>query len=203
MIKRLLQLPGRTIYWLEGTAPAVFFLVDSEAGGVLVNAPPYTPTLAQSLREIRPIEYVFLPSHFGARDLDAWRAEGAEVLAYGPESALLETKVDIVLDPKRKLTRTINFLPLAGRTIGTCGLWLKNLPGVVFFGPALQLGEDGWPTLAPRADDYSYESRLFGALGLKDLRYEYAFTDEFTADTTQFGPGADRAIARRLEALFV
>lgn len=202
MIKQLLQLPGRAIYWLEGTAPAVFFLADNEAGGVLINAPAHAPTLARALREIRPIEYVFLPSHFGTRDLDAWRAEGAEVLAYGPECALIEGGVDIALDNKRKLTRTINFLPLAGRTVGTCALWLKNLPGAVFFGPALQAGEDGWPELWPQCDDYSYESRLFGALGLKELRYEYAFTDEFIPGKTQFGPGADRIVARRLETLF-
>ena len=202
MIQQVLQLPGREIYWLEGTAPAVYFLVDNEAGGVLINAPQHKPALVRALREIRQIDYVFLPSHFGAHDLMAWRAEGAEILAYGPECATIDAKVDIALDHKRKLTRTINFLPLTGRTAGTCALWLKNLPGVIFFGPALQPGEDGWPGLTPLTDDYSYESRLFGALGLKDLRYEYAFTDEFIPDTTRIGPGADRAIAGALEAFF-
>lgn len=202
MIQQLLQLPGREIYWLEGTAPAVYFLVDSEAGGVLINAPGHTPTLARALREFRRIDYVFLPSRFGAHDLPAWRAEGAEILAYGPECAAIGAQVDIALDHKRKLTRTISFLPLAGRTVGTCALWLKNLPGAIFFGPALQPGEDGWPGLVPQPDDYSYESRLFGALGLKDLRYEYAFTDEFIPGTTPIGPGADRAIVRGLEAFF-
>lgn len=202
MIHQLLRLPGREIYWLEGTAPAVYFLLDREAGGVLINAPSHTATLAQALRKLHAIDYVFLPSHFGARDLDAWRAEGAEILAYGPECAAIAAPVDIALDNKRKLTRTINFLPLAGRTAGTCALWLKNLPGTIFFGPALQPGSEGWPSLNPLPDDYSYESRLFGALGLKDLRYDYAFTDEFVPGTTKFGPGADRAIAHQLEALF-
>lgn len=202
MIRPILQLPGREIYWLEGTAPAVYFLVDNDAGGVLINAPRHTPALAKTLHEVRKIDYVFLPSRFGAHDLDAWRAEGAEIIAYGPECAGIGAKVDIAVDNKRKLTRTINFLPLAGRTAGTCALWLKNLPGAIFFGPALQVCEDGWPGLTPQPDDYSYESRLFGALALKDLRYEYAFTDEFTPGTTQFGPGADRAIARTLEAFF-
>ena len=202
MIQQVLQLPGREIYWLEGTTPAVYLLADREAGGVLINAPRHTPALAKALHKVRKIDYVFLPSHFGAHDLAAWRAEGAEILAYGPECAAIDAKVDIALDNKRKLTRTINFLPLAGRTVGTCALWLKNLPGAIFFGPALQQGADGWPGLVPQPDDYSYESRLFGALGLKDLRYEYAFTDEYIPGATQLGPGADRAIAHALEAFF-
>lgn len=200
-MKTLLTLRGRTIYLVavEAGAPAVYFLVDQEAGGILINTPRYSADLQSALTAIAKIGYLFYPSRFGARDVDAWRqATGAEALAYGPEAAAVG-HVDIVLDNKSKLTRTIGFLPMSGRTEGSCALHLRNLPGVVFFGPILSPGQSGWPTLVPRPDDYSFETRIFGSLGLKDLKYDYAFTDEFVEGQTQFGPGADQAIRAELE----
>lgn len=201
-MKTLLTLRGRTIYLVpvEAGAPVVYFLVDQEAGGVLINTPRYSAELQSALTAVAPIKYLFLPSRFGARDVDAWReATAAESLAYGPEAAAIRGCIDIVLDNKSKLTRTIGFLPMSGRTEGSCALHLRNLPGVIFFGPALSPGPSGWPTLLPQADDHSFETRLFGSLGLKDVKYDYAFTDEFVEGHTQIGPGADQAIQAELQ----
>ncbi len=201
-MKTLLTLRGRTVYLVpeEAGAPAVYFLVDQEAGGVLINTPRYSTKLQSALTAIAKIDYLFYPSRFGAQDVDAWRqATGAEALAYGPEAAAISGQIDIVLDNKSKLTRTIGFLPMSGRTEGSCALHLRNLPGVIFFGPTLSPGPSGWPTLLPRPDDHSFETRIFGSLGLKDVKYDYAFTDEFVEGQTQFGPGADRAIRVELE----
>lgn len=201
-MKPLLTLRGRTVYLVpvEAGAPAVYFLVDQEAGGVLINTPPYSAELQSALTAIAAVKYLFYPSRFGARDVDAWRqATGAETLAYGPEAAAIGGQIDIVLDNKSKLTRTIGFLPMSGRTEGSCALHLRNLPGVIFFGPTLSPGPAGWPTLVPQADDHSFETRIFGSLGLKDVKYDYAFTDEFIDGQTQFGPGADQAIRMQLE----
>lgn len=200
----LLTLRDRSVYWLplpRGT-PAVYYLVDRDAGSVLINAPPYSSELQRDLSALAPTKYLFLPSYYGARDLDAWRQHRIETLAYGPEIDAIDGTVDIVLDNKSKLTRTIGFLPMSGRTRGSCALHLRNLPGAIFFGPILAPGDNGWPTLQPGPDDYSYESRIFGSLGLQDLRYDYAFTDVFVPGETPFGPGADRAIATELAAAF-
>jgi len=59
-------------------------------------------------------------------------------------------------------------------------------------------GDDGWPALIAHADDYSAENRLIGALGLRDQRFEYAFTDVFEPGRTRFGPGAAAAVGERL-----
>ncbi len=201
-MRPLLDLRGRTIYLVpvEAGAPAVYFLVDQDAGGVLINTPGYGAELQSALTAIAKINYLFFPSRFGARDVDAWRAAtGAESLAYGPEAAAIGGRIDIVLDNKSKLTRTIGFLPMSGRTEGSCALHLRNLPGVIFFGPTLSPGPSGWPTLLAQSNDYSFESRLFGSLGLKDVKYDYAFTDEFIDGQTRFGPGADRAIQGELQ----
>ncbi len=198
----LLQVPGRTIYRLPtptGT-PAVYYIVDREVGGILVNTPEYDAGLEAVLDACGGVSYIFLPSRLGARAVDAWRAaSGAEVLAYDMECEAIIGTVDIPLDNKVKLTRTIDFLPMAGRTEGSCALRLKNKPGVVFFGPILAPGDQGWPTLLPHADDHSFESRVFGALGLQDVKYEYAFTDQFDPDTTRFGPGAGQAIRAEID----
>lgn len=201
-MKTLLTLRGRTIYLVpvEAGMPAVYFLVDQDAGGVLINTPRYNVETQSALTAIAKINYLFFPSRFGARDVDAWReATGAESLAYGPEAAVIGGRTDIIVDNKSKLTRTISFLPMSGRTEGSCALYLRNLPGVMFFGPILSPGASGWPTLVPRADDYSFETRILGSLGLKDLKYAYAFTDEFVDGQTQFGPGADQAIQAELD----
>lgn len=197
----LLAVPGRTIYRVPAPPPTVYFLVDRDVGGVLVNTPPFDAALADVLVALAPVTYLFLPSRYGARDLDHWRARtGGRALAFGPEAEAIGT-VDIPLDRKSKLTRTIDFLPMSGRTSGSCAMRLRNKPGIVFFGPTLEPGPDGWPALVPHADDASYENRLIGALGLRDLRYEYAFTDVFEPGRTRFGPGADAAVREGLERL--
>jgi glyoxylase-like metal-dependent hydrolase (beta-lactamase superfamily II) len=200
-MKKLLSLRERDIYLVPTAAgrPQVYYLVDQDAGGILINTPPYTDALAEALAGLGAVRYLFFPSHFGAHDVDRWReATGAESLAYGAETAAIAGKIDISLDNKSKLTRTIGFLPMSGRTPGSCALYLRNLPGAIFFGPILAPDATGWPTLQVEADDYSFESRLFGSLGLQDVKYDYAFTDVYAEGETRFGPGADKAIQAAL-----
>lgn len=206
MLERLIELRDRTIWRIASAAePAVYFIADRKGGGILVNTPDFDAGLLERLQALAPLNYIFLPSHRGARDLDRWReASGAESLSTAAEVPQIEGRVDLTLDSKRrKLTRTIDFLPMSGVTAGTCAMRLKNRPGVMFFGPALEPGEDGWPTLILHPDDYSAENRLFGALGVQDLSFEYAFTDVFEPGRTRFGPGAGEAVkaalARMLE----
>lgn len=201
-MQELLSIVGRTVYLVpvpEGY-PAVYYIVDREVNGVLVNTPPFAPETLEALQALAPLKFIFLPSRFGAHELDRWReASGAESLAFEAEAGDIEGTVDLKLSTQTKLTRTIDFLPMSGRTQGSCALRLKNKPGVVFFGPILEPAESGWPTLVEHADDHSWETRLFGALGLQDVKYEYAFTDRFQPEQTRFGPGADKAIAAELD----
>jgi hypothetical protein len=200
MLHELVRLRDRSIHYVLDTRPAVYYLVDREINGVLINTPPFAAALHEALSAIAPVKFLFMPSRRGARDLDRWReATGAESLAFEAEVSAIEGGIDIALNRKTKLTRTIDFLPMAGATEGTCALRLKNKPGGIFFGPALSPGDDGWPTLIERPDDYSFENRLFGALGLQDLQFDYAFTDDFEPGSTRFGPGAAAEIKLRLE----
>ncbi|APZ42011.1 hypothetical protein [Acidihalobacter ferrooxydans] len=202
MLQELVSLRDRTLYYLSTVpAPAVYYIADKKAEGVLVNTPPFDAALLDALQAVAPLRYIFLPSARGARDLDRWRtASGAESISSEPEAAAIAGTIDITLDSKRnKLTRTIDFLPMSGVTAGTCAMRLKNKPGAVFFGPALEPGPDGWPTLIPHADDYCAESRLFGSLGVQDLVFDYAFTDTFVPGRTQYGPGAEPAVKAALE----
>lgn len=195
MLQQLVELRDRAIYYVNGTRPAAYYIVDKEAEGVLVNTPAFDPDLLAALNALGPLKYLYLPSARGARDVDRWReASGAESLAFEVEARAIDGHIDIAFDTKRKLSRTMDFLPMAGVTAGTCALRLKNKPGVVFFGPALEPGEDGWPTLVFHDDDHSFESRLFGALGVQDLQFDYAFTDVFEPGRTRFGPGAGEAV---------
>lgn len=199
-LKFLADLSDRRIYWIEGSKPAVYYVADSQAGGVLVNAPTFNEMLLAELQAEQTLRYIFLPSHRGAVDLDRWRmASGAEVLAFGNEGSAIEARIDVILDSKSRLTRTIDFLPMSGVTEGSCAMRLKNKPGAVFFGPALSPGNDGWPTLIFSANDFSRENRFFGALGIKDLMFEYAFTDDFDPVSTCFGPGAGAAVKAAVE----
>ena len=201
-MQELLNITGRSIHLVPTPPelPAVYYIADREVDGILVNTPPFSAALLEDLQRLAPLRFIFLPSRHGAHDLDAWReASGAEALAYEAEVAAVAGTIDLPLNTKTKLTRTIDFLPMSGRTEGSCALRLKNKPGAVFFGPILNPGEDGWPTLIEAPDDHSFESRLFGALGLQDIKYEYAFTDEFEPGRTQFGPGADGAIRERID----
>jgi hypothetical protein len=142
---------------------------------------------------------VFLPSARGARDLDAWHAaSGAETLATEAETAAVSGTIDLALYAGRKLSRTIDFLPMSGVTAGSCALRIKTNGGVLFFGPILEPGADGWPTLVAHADDASPENRLIGALGLQDVAFEYAFTDVFEEGRSRYGPGAGDAVKGNL-----
>ncbi|MDA8421154.1 MAG: hypothetical protein M0039_07840 [Pseudomonadota bacterium] len=202
MIDRLLDLPGRSVYRLHGSGAAatVYYLADDAAGGVLINTPRYDAQLEARLAALAPVRFLFFPSHFGACDVDLWRAAtGAESLAFAAETGSIAGTVDIVLERQSKLTRTIDLLPMPGRTAGNAVLHARNLPGVVFFGPALTPGGSGWPALVRQPDDHSYENRLFGCLALQDLDFAYAFTDVFVEGMTCFGPGASRAIRQELE----
>ena len=193
----------RSVYYLPGSVPAVFFLADKEGGGILINTPEYAPELLSSLNALLPLKFIFYPSYFGAKDVDRWRAaSGAQTMAYGHEARQIEGTVDLVLDRENRFSRTIDFLPMSGRTESSCALRCKNKPGLIFFGPILSAAESGWPTLAPQPDDYSFENRLFGVLGLQDVKFEYAFTDDFDPRTSRFGPGADMAIQRELAQIF-
>lgn len=199
----LLALPGRTVFLVGASSPAVYYMVDAQVGGILINAPAFSEARAAELTAVAPLGYLFLPSYRGVQDLPQWRRQGARVLATADEVAHIEGPVDIVVDSQKKLTRTIDFLPMAGRTPGTCGLRCANLPGLLFVGPALTPDTGGWPALVAHADDYSYESRLMGVFGLRDLVFDYLFTDVFVPGQTAFGPGADQQIRRHLDALLV
>ncbi|QKT04981.1 hypothetical protein HUS23_05275 [Ectothiorhodospiraceae bacterium 2226] len=199
----MLSVPGREIYLVAGGVdePACYLVQDKEAGGILINTPAFDEALLAAIQAAGGARFVFLPSRLGVRDLDRWRAAlEAEAMAYEPEVEAIAGSIDITLDNKSKLTRTIDFLPMSGRTRGSCALRLKNLPGVVFFGPILEPGPDGWPTLVQHADDHSFESRMFGALGLQDVTFDYAFTDDFVPGATRFGPGAAAAVNAAVHA---
>jgi len=199
MLHKLVALRDRDIYYVAGSRPAAYYVADREAGGVLVNAPPFDEALLAALRAVAPPAYIFLPSHRGARDLARWRAAaGAETIAFEAEVPHIAGTVDLAVGRDRKLTRTIDFLPMSGVTEGSCALRIKTNGGVLFFGPILEPGDDGWPALIAHADDYSAENRLIGALGLRDQRFEYAFTDVFEPGRTRFGPGAAAAVGERL-----
>ena len=202
MLDELVVLRERRIYYVAGTRPAAYYIADLEAGGVLVNAPPFDQALLAALNATAPLRYLFLPSRRGARDLERWRASaGVETIAFEAEAPHVAGSVDLAVGRGRKLTRTIDFLPMSGVTEGSCALRIKNDGGAIFFGPILAPGPDGWPALVLHDDDYSAENRVIGALGLQDQRFEYAFTDLFEPGRTRFGPGADAAVRENLERL--
>jgi len=202
MLHKLVALRDRDIHYVVRSRPAVYYIADREAGGVLVNAPPFDEALAAALRALAPLAYLYLPSRRGAADLELWRAAGgAETIAFEAEAPHIAGRIDLPVGGGRKLTRTMDFLPMSGVTEGSCALRIKTNGGVMFFGPILEPGEDGWPALIAHADDYSAENRLIGALGLQDQRFEYAFTDVFEPRRTRFGPGAGDAVRERLGRL--
>ena len=203
MMQLLFESFDRAVYYLADTHPAVFYLADKEGGGIFINTPPFSTELLTQINAIMPLKFLFYPSYFGAQDVDAWRAaSGAQSMAYGHETRRIKGTIDLVLDRENRFSRTIDFLPMSGRTESSCALRCKNKPGMVFFGPVLSMGESGWPTLAAQDGDYSFENRLFGTLGLQDVKFEYAFTDDFDPQTSHVGPGADVAIQRELAHVF-
>ncbi|MBU2823215.1 hypothetical protein HF283_03670, partial [Acidithiobacillus ferrooxidans] len=81
---------------------------------------------------------------------------GCRLVAQPAESKALGVSVDVPLDSKLRLTRTIDFLPMSGRTTGSCAMRLRNKPGAIFFGPILESETASqWPSLIPHADDAS------------------------------------------------
>lgn len=200
-MERLLAWPDRSVWLVEVGPPAVYYLVDHAAGGVLINAPAFSPVIHETLCRHAEPRYLFLPSRLGARDLASWRALGVRVLVSAQEEGVAEA--DLRVDAQHKLTRTIDFMALPGRTRGTCALRLKNLPGALFIGPALAIGDSGWPELIPAPDDYSYESRLIGAVELAGQAFDYLFTDTFVPGGSHWGPGAAHALRAHIEQLLI
>ena len=200
----ILALPQRSIYFLDIGIPtqvASFLIHDNKLGAILVNTPDFSVDLLTQIEQFS-VKYIFLPSHLGARDLALWQeATSAEIIAHEAECEFISQKVDHAISERSKLSRTIDFLPLPGRTPGSCALYLKNLPGVIFLGPVMQSSPNNWPTIIQKEDDYSFESRLFSALSLKDTKFQYAFTDNFQPDHL-YGPNADQGIRRNIERLF-
>lgn len=178
----VLQVPLRRIHALGG-APACFLIDDRDAGLVLVNAPD--PCWADTLGEVR---YLFLPSAHGARHARFWQDRGATLLAH-PREPLPEGLDVRRVDTRQRLTRTIDFLPLPGATPGACALHLRNLPGVVFAGPALA----GAEPLPPPGED-----ALFSALYLAGLSFQWLFWDDASAP---FGPDAAARLRQGIESL--
>lgn len=196
----LLRVGGRSVHHLPGSSPAVFLLIDPRAGGILINTPPFAPETHAKLERAAPIRFIFLPSRFGARDLAAWKSAcGAKVLAGSEEIASIAGPVDEAIDGGLRFYGRLDFLNLSGRTRGTCALRVREAPGIVFFGPALD--HAAWPALRPHDDDYSFENRVIGALGLRDLEFEYAFCDDYVHPASRFGPGAGEALRRELDAM--
>ena len=198
----LLSLPDRSVHHLPGTSPAVFYLADRDGGGILINSPRFDPRLLAQLILAAPLNFIFYPSRFGAADVDAWRAaSGAKTMAWHDEVRHIEGVIDLPLSRENRFSRTIDFLPMSGRTEGSCALRCKNKPGIVFFGPILECGASGWPTLLPHTDDYSFENRLIGALGLQSAEFDYAFSDDFDSVKSRYGPQASQAIRAQLSAV--
>ncbi|MEF8792600.1 hypothetical protein [Thiohalorhabdus sp.] len=195
---------GRTVYHVCGgeQSPAVYWIRDREAGGILVNTPVFDGGLAAELVAAGGVDFLFLPSARGGADLDQWRdALGAEALAGQDEVQRIPGEVDRPLDGTIRLSRNIRFYTMSGRTPGSTALYFKHWPSMLFLGPVLEPGGDGWPTLIPHHDDWSWENRVMGALGLQDLRFEYVFTDHLDPDT-RIGPGAAQGVKAALKRFY-
>lgn len=185
---------------MPGTAPACFLLVDERAGGILVNSPPYSEELAAELTSIAPVRFIFYPSHLGAAHVRRWRdACGARTLASSEEVPDIAGPIDEPIDGGVRFYGRLDFLPMSGRTRGTCGLRSRIAPGVVFFGPALEHAP--WPALMAHEDDHSPENRLIGAAGLCGERFEFAFCDNYIVGVSRFGPAASAAVSAGLREI--
>ena len=197
---QLLDVGGRAIWHLAGSVPACFLLVDERAGGILVNSPQFEPRLAEAVERIARVRLIFFPSWRGASDVGQWRSAcAARTVAAVGEVEAIPGPIDEAIDGGVRIHGRLDFLLLPGRTRGTCALRSKAEPGVVFFGPALEHAD--WPMLVAHADDYSYEDRLIGALGLRGLAFEFGFCDNYSHGKSRFGPGAGRAVAAGLAAV--
>jgi len=204
MLKLLLDLPQRSIYYIDqDERPACFLIIDNKGGGILVNSPIYSSLLFSEINLLTSIKSIFLPSKFGAKSVNDWRkATDVKIISHENEAASIPIPIDFKINHKTKLTRTIDFVPMAGRTHGTCALFLKNIPGVLFLGPSLSIGKNHWPMLIQNEDDISFETRMFGILGLKDLKFEYVFTDDFDFNTSQYGKNAHIEVKNNIDLFF-
>jgi hypothetical protein len=115
------------------------------------------------------------------------------------EIAAIPGPIDEAIDGGVRIHGRLDFLALPGRTRGTCALRSKIEPAIVFFGPALEHAD--WPVLVAHDDDDSYEDRLIGALGLRDVAFEFGFCDNYSHATSRTGPGTGRVVAAGLEAV--
>ena len=197
---RLLDVAGREVWYLAGSAPASFLLGDERAGGILVNSPPFQPQLAEAVMRLARVQFIFYPSRRGAADVAQWRSAcAARTIAAVDEVGAISGPIDEAIDAGVRIHGRLDFLALPGRTRGTCALRSKIEPAIVFFGPALEHAD--WPQLVAHDDDYSYEDRLIGALGLRDAAFEFGFCDNYSHGHSRFGPGASRVIAAGLAAV--
>ena len=195
----VVRLPRRTVYHVAGYVPASFLLVDDRVGAILVNTPPFSDRVLAAVCEVANPRFIFLPSRFGARDLDAWRAAtGARTMASTEEAPDIDGSIDERIDGGVRLHGRLDFLMLSGRTRGTCALRVKESPGIVFFGPALEHAD--LPVLRRHPDDHSFENRVIGALALRDLEFEFAFCDDYVHGTSRYGPGARTLVVDALDA---
>jgi hypothetical protein len=193
----LLELAGRAVWYLPGSVPACFLLVDARAGGILLNSPPFDARVVEVVERVAKVRYLFFPSRFGAIDVAQWRAAlAARTIAAAEECAAIDGPIDEAIDGSVRIHGRLDFLALSGRTRGTCALRSKMDPAIVFFGPALDHGD--WPQLVAHADDDSYENRVIGAIALQDLRFEFAFCDNYVHGRSRFGPGAALAVRANL-----
>jgi hypothetical protein len=193
----LLEVAERSVWYLPGSAPACFLLVDGRAGGILVNSPPFDARLAAAVARIAEVRFVFFPSRFGASNVALWRAAlAARTVAAAAECAAIAGPIDEAIDGGVRFHGRLDFLALSGRTRGTCALRSKAEPAIVFFGPALEHGD--WPLLRAHDDDDSYENRVLGAVALQDLQFEFAFCDNYVHGLSRFGPGAAAAMRANL-----
>ena len=207
IISSVLKLPGREIFLINrqlgDNSAASFFISDADAGGILVNAPAFSLALIKQLEALADINFLFLPSVFGAKDLEQWHENvSPEILCHENEERYIDFSPLTVVNNKTKLTRTIEFVTLPGRTQGTCALYLKNKPGVLFLGPAMSCNETFWPVIESNEDDFDYENRLLSALNIKNLKYAYAFCDDFNLGFSSFGPNACEEIKKYIESIF-
>jgi len=193
----LLEVVGRRVWYLPGSVPACFLLVDERAGGILVNSPPFDARVAEGMARIAKVGLVFFPSRFGATDVAQWRAAlAARTVAAAEECAAITGPIDEAIDGGVRIHGRLDFLALSGRTRGTCALRSKTDPAIVFFGPALEHGD--WPLLLAHDDDDSYENRVLGALAVQEMRFEFAFCDNYVHGRSRFGPGAAEATRANL-----
>jgi len=200
-LTEVLRLPRRSVHVLEGASPAVFLLVDDRAGAILVNAPPFSEETLSEIRRAADPSFIFLPSRFGARDLELWRAATrARTIASAEEVPAIEGRIDEPIDGSVRMHGRLDFLLLSGRTRGTCALRVKEPPGIVFFGPALEHAGAGRFVLRAHRDDHSFENRVIGALAFRDLEFEFAFCDDYIQNKDRGGPGARLRVRAAVDA---